>query len=76
MNLMGIILSVVALLLMSSAAYAQTPQVERIRFTEYGIYTVDRDIQGRDAVGVNKAAASNVRHALRTIPAQIGITTL
>jgi hypothetical protein len=45
MNLMGIILSVVALLLMSSAAYAQTPQVERIRFTEYGIYTVDRDIQ-------------------------------
>jgi hypothetical protein len=78
MNLMGIILSVVALLLMSSAAYAQTPQVERIRFTEYGIYTVDRDIQGRDALGINKAAASNVRHAatLRTIPAQIGITTL
>jgi hypothetical protein len=63
---------------MSSAAYAQTPQVERIRFTEYGIYTVDRDIQGRDALGINKAAASNVRHAatLRTIPAQIGITTL
>ena len=43
MNPMGIILSVVALLLMSSAAYTQTPQVERIRFTEYGIYTVYPD---------------------------------
>ena len=41
-----------------------------------GVYTVDRDIQGRDALGINKAAASNVRHAatLRTIPAQIGTT--
>jgi hypothetical protein len=41
---MGIIVSIVALLLSSSAAYAQTPQVERILFTEYGIYTVDRDV--------------------------------
>jgi len=71
---MGIIVSIVALLLSSSAAYAQTPQVERIRFTEYGIYTVDRDVQGRDVLGINRAAATNVRHAatLRTIPAQIG----
>src|ERR1700730_3708151 len=73
---MGIIVSIVALLLSSSAAYAQTPQVERIRFTEYGIYTVDRDVQGRDVLGINRAAATNVRHAatLRTIPAQIGTT--
>jgi Domain of unknown function (DUF3859) len=64
------------LLLTSGAAYAQTPQIERIRFTEYGIYTVDREIQGRDALRINKAAASNVRHAatLRNIPAQIGTT--
>lgn len=73
---MGIIVSIAALLLSSSAAYAQTPQVERILFTEYGIYTVDRDVQGRDVLGINRAAASNVRHAatLRTIPAQIGTT--
>ena len=73
---MGIIVSIVALLVSSSAAYAQTPQVERILFTEYGIYTVDRDVQGRDVLGINRAAASNVRHAatLRTIPAQIGTT--
>ena len=73
---MTIILSIIALLLTSGAAYAQTPQIERIRFTEYGIYTVDREIQGRDALGINKAAASNLRHAatLRTIPAQIGTT--
>ena len=73
---MTIILSIIALLLTSDAASAQTPQIERIRFTEYGIYTVDREIQGRDALGINKAAASNLRHAatLRTIPAQIGTT--
>jgi hypothetical protein len=73
---MTIILSIIALLLTSGAAYAQTPQIERIRFTEYGIYTVDREIQGRDALGINKAAASNLRHAatLRTIPAEIGTT--
>ena len=73
---MGIIVSMIALLLSSSAAYAQTPLVERIRFTEYGIYTVDRDVQVRDVLGINRAAATNVRHAatLRTIPAQIGTT--
>jgi hypothetical protein len=73
---MAIVLSVIAFLLTNSAAYAQTPQVERIRVAEFGIYTVDRDIQGRDALGINRAAASNVRHAatLRTVPAQIGTT--
>jgi hypothetical protein len=73
---MTIILCIIALVLMSGAAYAQTPQIERIRFTEYGIYTVDREVQGRDALGFNKAAASNLRHAatLRTIPAEIGTT--
>jgi hypothetical protein len=64
------------LLVTTGAAYAQIPQIERIDFTEYGIYTVDREIEGRDALGINKAAASNVRHAatMRTIPAQIGTT--
>ena len=75
-HLMTIILSIFALLLASASAYAQGALVERIRFTEYGIYTVDRDVQGRDVLGINRAAASNVRHAatLRTIPAQIGTT--
>jgi Domain of unknown function (DUF3859) len=68
--------SIIVLLLTSSAALAQAPHIDRIRVTEYGVYTVDRDIQGRDALGINKAAASNVRHAatLRTIPVQIGTT--
>ena len=75
-HLMTIILSIFALLLTGASAYAQGALVERIRFTEYGIYTVDRDVQGRDVLGINRAAASNVRHAatLRTIPAQIGTT--
>ena len=71
-----VVLSILVLFLTNTSAYAQAVQVERIRFTEYGIYTVDRDVQGRDALGINRAAASNVRHAvtLRTIPAQIGTT--
>jgi len=71
---MTIILSIFALLLTSASAYAQGALVERIRFTEYGIYTVDRDVQVRDVLGINRAAATNVRHAatLRSIPAQIG----
>jgi hypothetical protein len=64
------------LLMTTNAARAQIPKIEHIDFTEYGVYTVDREIQGRDALGINKAAASNVRHAatMRVIPAQIGIT--
>jgi hypothetical protein len=64
------------LLVTTAAAYAQIPKIERIDFMEYGIYTVDREIEGRDALGINKAAASNVRHAatMRTIPAQLGTT--
>ena len=53
---MTIILSIFALLLTSASAYAQGALVERIRFTEYGIYTVDRDVQGRDVLGINRAA--------------------
>ena len=64
------------LLVTSNRALAQTPKIENIEFLEYGIYTVDRRIQGRDALGINKATASNVRHAatMRTVPAQIGTT--
>ena len=40
--------------LTTAAAYAQAAQVDRIEFTEYGIYTVDRVIQEKDAAGINK----------------------
>ena len=71
-----LVLAFALLLATTGTARAQAPQVDRIEFTEYGIYTVDRDIRERDALGINKAAASNVRHAvtLRTVPAQIGTT--
>ena len=74
---MPIIISVLSLLFLTTGVvHAQTTLIERIEFTEYGIYTVDRDIQGRDVLGINKASASNVRHAatMRTVPAQIGTT--
>src|SRR5712691_11413761 len=73
---MSIIISVLSLTLATTCVvFAKIPQLNRIEFVEYGIYTVDRAIQGRDAVGINKASAINVRHAatIRTVPAQIGV---
>jgi hypothetical protein len=56
--------------------HAQAPSVERIDIIEYGTYTVDRRVQGRDARGINQATATNVQHAVPTtdIPARIGTT--
>jgi hypothetical protein len=74
---MQAILWVVSLLLLTEGVvHAQMPQIDRVEFSEFGIYTLDREIHGRDAAGINKASGSNVRHAasLRTIPAQIGTT--
>jgi hypothetical protein len=55
---------------------ASTLQIDRIDITEYGTYTLDRTIQGRDAQGINQATATNIQHAAttRTVPAQIGTT--
>jgi hypothetical protein len=57
-------------------SHAQTLRVDRIEFPEFGIYTLDREVQGKDEAGINKAFGSNIRHAasLRTIPSQLGIT--
>jgi hypothetical protein len=68
-------MSLLALLQFTAgAAYAQTPQVERLDITDYGIYTLDREIKGKDARGIKLATATNIHHAetKRTIPAQIG----
>ena len=50
--------------------------IERIEFIDYGIYKAERNIRGRDAVGINQATGFNFRHATtaRVIPAQIGIS--
>ncbi|HXP06638.1 MAG TPA: DUF3859 domain-containing protein [Stellaceae bacterium] len=66
------------LLLFSSAAYAQAPQVTGAQVTEYGIYT--RDVLNREAVpgtaAGTKNVVGNVRFALQTstIPAQKGVS--
>jgi hypothetical protein len=76
-NLMQIIALAFSLLVLTSgAAPAQAPQVDRVDFVEYGIYTLDRVIEGRDGFGIKEARATNIRHAasLRTIPAEIGVT--
>jgi hypothetical protein len=64
------------LLFIAGTAYAQTPQVERLDITEYGIYTLDRQVKGKDPRGINLATATNIRHAATktTVPAQIGTT--
>ncbi len=63
-------------LLTGAPVQAQAPSVERIEIVEFGIYSVERQVQGRDARGINQATASNVQHAATTrdIPARIGIT--
>jgi Domain of unknown function (DUF3859) len=63
-------------LLREAPVHAQAPSVDRIDIVEYGIYSVDRRVQGRDARGINQATAANVQHAATTkeIPARIGTT--
>src|SRR5947209_18822825 len=62
--------------LTSGAAYAQAPQVQRLDLTDYGIYSIDREISGRDERGITLGSASNVLHTAtqRTVRAQVGVT--
>jgi uncharacterized protein DUF3859 len=55
---------------------ASTLQIDRIDIIEYGTYTLDRTIEGRNARGINQATATNINHAAatRTVSAQIGTT--
>jgi hypothetical protein len=58
---MQILMSALSLLLMMTiAATAQTLQVDGIDFTEYGIYTLDRMIEERDAIGIAEATGANI----------------
>jgi hypothetical protein len=66
------------LLLLSTAGtvLAQSPRVERLDIIEYGIYTLDREVKGKDAQGIHLASGTNIRHTAtkRTVPAQTGTT--
>ena len=59
----------------TGAAYAQV-QVQRLDITDYGIYTLDRELSGRDEQGISLGTATNIQHTAtqRTVPAQIGVT--
>ena len=59
----------------AGAAGAQA-QVQRLDVTDYGLYTLDREISGRDPQGISLGTASNIKHTAtqRTVPAQIGTT--
>jgi len=59
----------------AGAAYGQV-QVQRLDVTDFGIYTLDREISGRDEQGISLGTATNIRHtgSQRTVPAQIGVT--
>lgn len=67
-------LVIFALLWAAGTAQAQT--ASRIDIVDYGIYTVDRESQGRNTEGIGLSTVTNVRHAVSTttIPAQIGVT--
>ena len=63
-------------LLTGVPVHGQAPSVDRIEILEYGIYSLDRHVQGRDPRGINQATATNVQHAATTreIPARLGTT--
>jgi hypothetical protein len=71
---MRLALVVFALLLAAGTGHAQT--VSRIDIVDYGIYTVDREAQGRSSEGIGRSTVRNVRHAVTTttVPVQIGVT--
>jgi len=58
------------------AAHAQGVQVQRLEVTDYGLYTLDREISGRDPQGISLGTATNIGHTAtqRNVPAQIGVT--
>jgi Domain of unknown function (DUF3859) len=60
---------------MTAGAYAQV-QVQRLDIEDYGVYSLEREISGRDAQGISLGTATNIQHTAtqRTVPAQIGIT--
>jgi hypothetical protein len=64
------------LLFIAGTVHAQTPQIERLDITEFGTYTLDREVKGKDARGINLGSGTNIHHAAtkRTVPAQTGIT--
>jgi hypothetical protein len=64
------------LLTYPQAARAQGVQIQRLDVTDYGLYTLDREISGRDAQGISLGTATNIQHnaTQRNVPAQIGVT--
>jgi|GraSoiStandDraft_16_1057320.scaffolds.fasta_scaffold1061261_1 hypothetical protein len=69
--------SLLWLLVMSAGtAYAQAVQVQRLDIEDYGTYSLNREISGRDEQGISLGTASNIQHTAtqRTVPAQIGVT--
>jgi hypothetical protein len=74
---MRIVLPLLLLLLVSTGAYAQTPQVDRVDVVEYGIYTANtQSTQLAPGTAAGTVSTINdIQHAAttRTIPAQQGV---
>jgi hypothetical protein len=72
---MRMMLLLLVLVLAPLGADAQTPRIDRIDVTEYGIYTVEEKNCQRDAQGIQRCDRANVRHAVTTssVPAQLGV---
>jgi hypothetical protein len=74
---MRIVSSLLLLLLVSTGAYAQTPQVDRIDVLEYGIYTLNTEttLSAPNTASGIRGTANNILHTqtTQTIPAQLGV---
>jgi Domain of unknown function (DUF3859) len=74
---MRLLLPLLLSLLVSTGAYAQTPQVDRIDVVEYGIYTGNtQGMQAAPGTATGTVSTiSDIQHAAttRTVPAQQGV---
>jgi Domain of unknown function (DUF3859) len=75
-EIMRIILAFVLLLLVSSGAFAQQPQLDRIEIDEFGVYSANKEGQVKapdTAAGVvEQLDKMHLATSTRTVPAQAG----
>jgi hypothetical protein len=72
---MKIALSLLVLIFLSVSAYAQTPVVNSVNVTDYGIYTATRHEDQPSGQGIGHAIETDERLAAmtRTVPMQLGV---
>ncbi len=68
-------LSFLVLIFLSASAYAQTPVINSVDVTDYGIYTATRHLDQASGQGIGHSVETEERLAAmtRTVPMQLGV---